>query len=95
MYDTVLCVMKKINTSELEITSSAHLPDTYMLVWFQCSSGKYSGRGAPACTACSGGKYLTNATGATESASCTNVSYLASVFILNWILALNIGSDSH
>ncbi len=41
----------------------------------QCSIGWYSASGASSCTACSAGKYLTNAAGGTEAASCTSVSF--------------------
>jgi hypothetical protein len=40
----------------------------------QCANGSFSASGASACSACSAGKYLTNATGETETDSCTSVS---------------------
>jgi hypothetical protein len=43
-------------------------------VYLQCPSQSYAASGASACRACEFGKYLSNATGDTEAASCTNVS---------------------
>lgn len=43
----------------------------------QCASGWFSGSGASVCTACSAGKYLTNASGETDAGSCTRVSRCA------------------
>ena len=43
----------------------------------QCPSGMYSADTAPSCTACPAGKYLTNSSGRTEAAACTNVSHLS------------------
>ncbi len=40
----------------------------------QCSGGTFSAAGASACTSCSPGKYLTNASGETDLKSCTTVS---------------------
>jgi hypothetical protein len=40
----------------------------------QCGAGTFSAAGASACTSCSPGKYLTNASGATDQKSCTTVS---------------------
>jgi hypothetical protein len=40
----------------------------------QCATGWFSGTGASLCIACSAGKYLTNASGATDASSCTSVS---------------------
>ena len=47
--------------------------DTYVMC-LQCPVGWFSASGASVCTACSAGKYLTNASGGTEAASCTSVS---------------------
>ncbi len=40
---------------------------------FQCPLGSFSARGASVCTACIPGKYLVNAAGGTEAASCISV----------------------
>ncbi len=40
----------------------------------QCSGGSYSAAAATACTSCSSGKYLTNASGGTDQSACTSCS---------------------
>ncbi len=41
----------------------------------QCGTGQWSAQGAAACSMCPTSKYLTNAAGGTEAASCTHVSF--------------------
>jgi hypothetical protein len=45
----------------------------------QCPTGWFSGSAATACTSCSAGKYVTNSSGGTEAAACTNVSRMCYV----------------
>ncbi len=48
--------------------------EVFAYVHKQCASGSFSASGATVCTACSAGKYLTDAAGGTDAASCTMVS---------------------
>jgi len=55
--------------------STSKLPDCECAVLEQCPAGQYSGTNVLSCIRCSAGKYLTNAAGITEGASCSTVSF--------------------
>jgi hypothetical protein len=73
MWDGLVCWL----TSSLStwFQPLCFLPKTLTDCAQQCGAGNWSSHGAAACSKCPEGKYLMNAAGETETASCTTVSF--------------------